>query len=120
MYECMRHAVVDVHRRKEERQSIGPYSAQDSGVSDSPIDEPQLSPSVLRQLRNEFKQAIGELLLELDEGVSTISHLSVLGRNFAFKSRNDRQKNEMLYQILINQEQLELDQQAQIYANQND
>jgi hypothetical protein len=57
-------------RRREERHSVGLNSAQDSGVSSaSPSNEPHLSPTLLRQIRNELRQSVDELLLELDEGV---------------------------------------------------
>lgn len=69
MYQSMRQVCAELNRRKEDRNSLGPFSAQDSGVSESPspISELQLSSALLQQLRKEFKAAFSDFLTECDE-----------------------------------------------------
>lgn len=68
MYHSMRTVCAELNRRKEDRNSLGPISSsQDSGVSESPISELQLSSALLQQLRKEFKNLFNNLLTELDD-----------------------------------------------------
>lgn len=70
MYHCMRQVCAELSKRREDRNSLGPFSAQtcsDSGVSESPISELQLSSALLQQLRKQFKAAFNDFLTEYDE-----------------------------------------------------